>query len=171
MKLNQEDFGSLLGITKATVSRYETGVAIPPLDTLTKISSVANVSLDWLLYGDREKAPFDDLHPDLPTPSDQSVPFEYVPPYTQLLSSPDHSAEKVSSHDEQFSDKLLYEIVLKLEQRLADRKMALSPPDKAIIIVHLYQLHRNLAIPVSLKTIDAHIDLRAVPLKTAEQGD
>ena len=46
--MTQSDLGKRLGLTKAAVSKYESGIAAPPLDTLRSISALFNVSLDYL---------------------------------------------------------------------------------------------------------------------------
>lgn len=47
--MTQKQLADKLGVTEATVSRYESNTATPPLDTLRTISSIMNVSLDELL--------------------------------------------------------------------------------------------------------------------------
>lgn len=47
--LTGEEFGKILGVTKATVSRWENGDRYPDSDTLSKIATLTNVSVDWLL--------------------------------------------------------------------------------------------------------------------------
>lgn len=46
--MTQSDLGKRLGLTKAAVSKYESGIAAPPLDTLRSMSALFNVSLDYL---------------------------------------------------------------------------------------------------------------------------
>jgi transcriptional regulator with XRE-family HTH domain len=53
----QKEFGELLGVSKATVSKYESGISIPSSDILKKISSVGNKSIEWLLRGEQPSAP------------------------------------------------------------------------------------------------------------------
>lgn len=48
-RMTQKQLAARLGVTEATVSRYESNMATPPLDTLRSISSIMNVSLDELL--------------------------------------------------------------------------------------------------------------------------
>ena len=47
-KMTQSDLGARLGLTKAAVSKYESGIASPPLDTLRQMAALFNVSLDYL---------------------------------------------------------------------------------------------------------------------------
>lgn len=47
--LNQVEFSKKIGLTKQTVSNYETGARQPGLDIILKISEVFNISTDYLL--------------------------------------------------------------------------------------------------------------------------
>ena len=47
--LTQEEFATALGIRQATVSRYETGEAKPPLETLIAIANFFGCKLDDLI--------------------------------------------------------------------------------------------------------------------------
>jgi transcriptional regulator with XRE-family HTH domain len=52
-KRTQKEFGELLGISKATVSKYESGITIPSSDIFNKIASLGNMPIEWLLRGDQ----------------------------------------------------------------------------------------------------------------------
>jgi len=56
-KLNQEELGALLRpcASDATVSRWETGKAVPDAEQLLAISDHFNVSLGWLVSGEGPK--------------------------------------------------------------------------------------------------------------------
>lgn len=47
--LTQEQFGEMIGVTGANVTRYEKGLALPKVSTLLKITNTFNVSIDKLL--------------------------------------------------------------------------------------------------------------------------
>jgi len=47
--LNQSELAELVGVQSKIISRYETGVNYPTVDTLLKISEALNVSVDYLL--------------------------------------------------------------------------------------------------------------------------
>ena len=47
-RLSQEELGKMIGVTKGTISTYESGDREPPLKTLIKIADALDVSLDWL---------------------------------------------------------------------------------------------------------------------------
>jgi transcriptional regulator with XRE-family HTH domain len=53
-KLTQEEFGKILGVRDATISRYESG-RIPDAKTLSRIAGYGGVTVEWLLSGE-EKA-------------------------------------------------------------------------------------------------------------------
>ena len=49
----QEQLGEELGVTNKTISRWETGVYLPPVDTLLKMSEIFGVSNNEMLSGKR----------------------------------------------------------------------------------------------------------------------
>lgn len=49
--MTQEAFGNELGVTNKTVSRWETGLYMPPTDILLKISQMFNISVNEMLNG------------------------------------------------------------------------------------------------------------------------
>lgn len=51
-KMNQEDFGKKISITKASVSRLESGINNPSEQTIKLICSEFNVNENWLLTGE-----------------------------------------------------------------------------------------------------------------------
>ncbi len=51
-KLNQEDFGKRIGITKSSVSLLESGKNNPSEQTVQLICSEFEINKEWLLYGD-----------------------------------------------------------------------------------------------------------------------
>lgn len=46
--MTQTELGNRLGISKAAVSKYELGLASPPLDILRTMAAIFNISLDYL---------------------------------------------------------------------------------------------------------------------------
>ena len=50
--INQEDFGKLLGVSRATIGNFETNFSKPKIAELIKIAEIGNVTLDWLLKGE-----------------------------------------------------------------------------------------------------------------------
>ena len=51
--LTQEQLGEQIGVTNKTVSRWETGVYMPPADALMKMSELFGVTVNELLSGKR----------------------------------------------------------------------------------------------------------------------
>lgn len=51
--LTQEQLGETLGVTNKTVSRWETGVYLPPAENLLALSQLYGVSINELLSGKR----------------------------------------------------------------------------------------------------------------------
>lgn len=52
-ELTQEQLGEKLGVTNKTVSRWETGVYLPPADILVQMSEMFSVSINEILAGKR----------------------------------------------------------------------------------------------------------------------
>lgn len=51
--LTQEQLGEKIGVDNKTVSRYETGKYVPPVDILLQLSALYNVTVNELLSGER----------------------------------------------------------------------------------------------------------------------
>ena len=47
--LTQKDFGTMVGLSKAVVSKYETGMGYPSFDVLVRIAQYFGVTTDYLL--------------------------------------------------------------------------------------------------------------------------
>lgn len=54
-KMSQEQLGRRIDRSKSVISSYENNIKIPPLDILTKIAVIFNVSLDYLVGIDKTK--------------------------------------------------------------------------------------------------------------------
>jgi transcriptional regulator with XRE-family HTH domain len=52
---SQVAFGEALGVPQNVVSRYERGRVKPPIDYLLAAARYADVTLDWLIGGERPK--------------------------------------------------------------------------------------------------------------------
>ncbi len=52
-KLTQEQLGERLGVTNKTISRWETGTYLPPVEMLQLLSEFYNVSINEILCGER----------------------------------------------------------------------------------------------------------------------
>lgn len=47
--LTQKEFGAMVGLSKAVVSKYETGIGYPSFDVLVRIAQYFGVTTDYLL--------------------------------------------------------------------------------------------------------------------------
>ena len=54
--LSQATFAHRLGISQTDVSRYESSNRTPPMTLLTAIATEFHVSLDWLVFGERDQS-------------------------------------------------------------------------------------------------------------------
>ena len=52
--LSQDELAARLGVSRQSVSKWETGSATPELEKLTAMSELFGVTLDELVYGMRE---------------------------------------------------------------------------------------------------------------------
>ena len=50
--LTQTEFGRLVGLTQAQVSRLEKGESLPGVEILLKLKSHSDKSVDWILTGE-----------------------------------------------------------------------------------------------------------------------
>lgn len=55
-KLNQQELAKRLGVTQATISKYEKGENFPTFEILVQLSEIFDVSLDELVYKARPAA-------------------------------------------------------------------------------------------------------------------
>lgn len=49
--LTQEQFGKIIGVTNKTVSRWETGIYLPPADAMLVMSELFDISINEILSG------------------------------------------------------------------------------------------------------------------------
>lgn len=54
--ISQERFAEIVGVSQQAVQKWETGITVPDVDKLIKISKYFNVTLDFLLLGKDERA-------------------------------------------------------------------------------------------------------------------
>ena len=55
--LTQEALGEKLGVSRQAVIKWESGQAVPDLDTVAKLCLALGFSADYLLFGREETAP------------------------------------------------------------------------------------------------------------------
>ena len=51
--MTQEQLGEKIGVTNKTISRWETGNYMPPVDCLNMLSDIYNISINEILAGER----------------------------------------------------------------------------------------------------------------------
>lgn len=56
-RLTQLELAGRIGASRPTVAHYLNGDSVPDAYTLARLGIILNVSTDWLLYGDRGRAP------------------------------------------------------------------------------------------------------------------
>jgi transcriptional regulator with XRE-family HTH domain len=56
-KMNQEELGKKLGVGKTTISQYESETRTPDAESLSKLATIFNVSVDYLLGRTDNPAP------------------------------------------------------------------------------------------------------------------
>lgn len=49
-KMTQNDVAKILGMSRTSFSKYENGIANPPLQVLRKIAAIYNVGLEYLIF-------------------------------------------------------------------------------------------------------------------------
>jgi transcriptional regulator with XRE-family HTH domain len=59
--LTQEGLGKLAELTKLQIHRYERGASQPTLDTLKRLATALNVSIDELAFEEKERGPDEEL--------------------------------------------------------------------------------------------------------------
>lgn len=68
---SQEELANQLGVSRQSVSKWESGASIPDLDKILRLSQIFEVSTDYLLR--------DDLEPDLPQVEPELFPASSTP--------------------------------------------------------------------------------------------
>lgn len=59
--LSQESFGESLGVSRQSISKWETGQSVPELEKIVAISDMFGVTTDYLLKEDLERTDWEDL--------------------------------------------------------------------------------------------------------------
>lgn len=71
----QQAAAEKMGITAHQIEQWSRAIGIPTWARMITVSSLANVSLDWLAYG----APYPMRHPSSDTPANAPAPRSSVP--------------------------------------------------------------------------------------------
>ena len=135
--LSQEKFGKIFGVTKITISRYESG-RIPDVETLSKIANYGGVTVEWLLHGTAPELAAAEIP--------ESLPLESPPPGAGL-----------GRHDPYLFGGLdigaLTQIIELVEDHLLRRKNPLKPVKKALLFSLLYDEFQKSGRPLSQETL------------------
>ncbi len=116
-KWTQDCVGSLIGVSKNTVSRYEKGTREPDFETLTKLAELFAVSTDYLLG--RTDTPDD---PHYITLSDNVVATETVKIETITLNEEDRRLERIADMLTRCNDEQIDILLGMLIQMVGEQK-------------------------------------------------
>lgn len=81
---SQEELAEQLGISRQSVSKWESGASIPDLDKIIKMSTIFNVSTDYLLKDDIEDIEFSDTVDSCTDNDVRSVSVEEANAYMEI---------------------------------------------------------------------------------------
>ena len=59
-KMTQDDVANILGMSRTSFSKYENGIANPPLQVMRKLASIYNVGLEYLIFDDNTSIKLND---------------------------------------------------------------------------------------------------------------
>ncbi|MGE7847573.1 helix-turn-helix transcriptional regulator [Bacillus cereus] len=102
-KMNQEQFGKEVDLTKGTVSKFENGKAFPSRETIEKIAKRFNVSVNYLYGENKDDDSSDDKYKKFkeimewlePLPKDkEDMALEQMLAIAQALSKHHNKTEK-----------------------------------------------------------------------------
>ena len=51
LNMSKEDLAKTMNVSKSTISKWESGMSMPDLENVLKLSEIFNVSTDYLLKG------------------------------------------------------------------------------------------------------------------------
>lgn len=75
--MDRDEFASLLGVPTSTLANYEQGERAPPIEVLRAIRQRTGVSLDWLIMGEGEMRPSQEIPPASPEAAPPTPPRHY----------------------------------------------------------------------------------------------
>lgn len=120
MSLSQKELGQKIGVAESTISLYESNKRFPDAETLHKISSLFNVSLDYLLGNSTSKEIPDPNLPPL-TPKDER---DIARDLENMIESLDGSAAMGNAEGDEDRELLRasLETAMKIAKRTAKKK-------------------------------------------------
>lgn len=136
-RLTQAEFGEIIGVGAATISKYESG-RVPKTYILAKIAEFGNVTVDWILEGKG------------------NAPQSYIAKRERQASN---NIAQTKEEAPRLDEKLLTDIIIMLEEVLAELGVHLVPAKKGSLVVHIYRRYAETALPVSKGTVRSYIDL------------
>ncbi len=75
-KMTQDDVAKILGMSRTSFSKYENGIANPPLQVLRKIAAIYNVGLEYLIFDENTLIRLND--PQNEDDENAEVPFSKI---------------------------------------------------------------------------------------------
>ena len=104
-KLSQEQLGWKVGRSKSVISSYENNIKVPPLDILTQMAVVFNVSLDYLVGIDKNEMVSTEGLSDKQKQVIQTIIFEFKDRVKKTDGLSDRQQEILSDLMKEFSKK------------------------------------------------------------------
>lgn len=82
-KMTQEELSEATGISRAALSHYEKNRRQPDYKTLTVIAKYFNVSIDWIIYGNKLPIPDDPKYSGVEATLEEEYARKGLPPQVQ----------------------------------------------------------------------------------------
>ena len=122
LKLNQKEFGELLGVNQRTISHWETGRNEPSIEILNKITSLWSINPTWLLTGEgpmfREK---EFRKEEEPPPSREDSSEGLSPELLRALSHP--TIRSIALMLSEMSEEDIKEILKRVEEKATLKRL------------------------------------------------
>lgn len=104
-KMTQDDVAKILGMSRTSFSKYENGIANPPLPVLRKIAAIYNVGLEYLIFDEKTSIRLND--PQNEDADSADVPFSRI---TELKSVEKEIIGKFRTLSDDEKEKLLKQL-------------------------------------------------------------
>lgn len=165
---SQEDLAERLGVSRQSVSKWESGTSIPDLDKILKMSSLFGVSTDFLLK-DAAELPAPEMEDPVEVPESESVRVFTLAQATEYLDLVRHAAGKIALG---VSLCILSPTLLILMGALSDKEGGFVLPESVAVGVGLPFLFVMVAAAVALfllfgRPLEAYEFLEKEPLELA----
>ena len=165
---SQEDLAERLGVSRQSVSKWESGASIPDLDKILKMSSLFGVSTDFLLK-DAAELPAPEMEDPVEVPESESVRVFTLAQATEYLDLVRHAAGKIALG---VSLCILSPTLLILMGALSDKEGGFVLPESVAVGVGLPFLFVMVAAAVALfllfgRPLEAYEFLEKEPLELA----